>query len=417
MAASRTPIVVIGAGVAGLASAARLTDAGVPVLVLEASDRVGGRVGGVTRDGFILDRGFQVFLTRYPDVGPVLDIEELDLRPFDPGALIALGGRLHRVADPWRRPLAALAGLVGPVLGLADVPALLRLRRRALAGPIHGLWDLEQRAAIDELRAAGLSERFVDRFFRPFFGGVLFDRELRTSNRMLLFTFRMFATGAAALPARGMQAIPDALARRLPDGAIRLGAAVERVEADAVALAGGERIAARTVIVATDRTIDGAPALPRRAWRSTVTVAYDTAEPPVAGGWLVLDGEGDGPVNHLAVPSNVAPDYAPAGRSLVLANLVGDDERDDESLDRAIREQLGRWFGTERVATWRRLAVTRIARALPDQTPASFDAVARWSAGGSIVVCGDVVGEGSINGAIRGGIAAADAVVAGATAG
>lgn len=64
---SAREVIVVGAGLSGLAAARKLGDAGVPVRILEASDGVGGRVRSDVLDGFILDRGFQVFIEGYPE--------------------------------------------------------------------------------------------------------------------------------------------------------------------------------------------------------------------------------------------------------------------------------------------------------------------------------------------------------------
>jgi hypothetical protein len=74
------------AGVAGLSCGAALAAAGVRVALLEASDGVGGRVRTDALDGFTLDRGFQIFLTSYPEAERALDYAALDLRPFYAGA-------------------------------------------------------------------------------------------------------------------------------------------------------------------------------------------------------------------------------------------------------------------------------------------------------------------------------------------
>ncbi len=73
------------AGVAGLACGLQLQKAGVNFAILEASDGVGGRVRTDEVDGFLLDRGFQIFLTSYKEAQAVLDYSALDLKPFYAG--------------------------------------------------------------------------------------------------------------------------------------------------------------------------------------------------------------------------------------------------------------------------------------------------------------------------------------------
>jgi len=97
-------VLIIGAGLSGLACALKLLKAEIPFLLLEASDAPGGRVRTDEADGFLLDRGFQVYLDAYPEAGKVLDLPALDLRPFSPGAIVFRRGKMHRVMDVFRRP-------------------------------------------------------------------------------------------------------------------------------------------------------------------------------------------------------------------------------------------------------------------------------------------------------------------------
>lgn len=244
-------VVVVGGGLAGLACALHLSEAGVSVRLLEASDGVGGRVRTDVVEGFRLDRGFQVLLTAYPETRRVLDYEALELRPFLPGALVRRDGRFHELSDPWRRPSRVLLVLLSGVGTFADRLRVARYRARVLAGSLGDLFLRPETTALERLRNEGFSDTMIDAFFRPFFGGVLLDRGLAASSRMLDFVFRMMAAGDTALPAAGMGAIPEQIARRLPEGTVRLRARVTSVSPHEVRLESGEAIAARAVVVAT----------------------------------------------------------------------------------------------------------------------------------------------------------------------
>jgi phytoene dehydrogenase-like protein len=78
-------VVVVGAGLAGLNAAAVLRKKGLAPVILEAGDAVGGRTRTDVVDGFLLDRGFQIFLTGYPEARETLDFEALQLQPFYAG--------------------------------------------------------------------------------------------------------------------------------------------------------------------------------------------------------------------------------------------------------------------------------------------------------------------------------------------
>lgn len=407
-----TGAVVVGAGLAGLACALRLHEEGLSVSVLEASDGTGGRVRTDRVDRFLLDRGFQVFLSAYPDAQRLLDYETLALRELYPGALVHADGRFHKVADPFRRPYDAVASLRSRVGTVRDVPRLARLRHRAQAGTVEGLLSRRETTAIEALRAAELSSGLVERFFRPFLGGIFLERELSTSSRMLDFVLRMLSLGYAALPADGMGAIPAQLAARLPGGSVRTGARVDAIQDRAVVLASGERVEVAATVVAADGT-EAARLLgiPEPAWRSAACLYFAADAPPVTGPFLVLDGDGDGPVNHLCVPSEVAPTYAPDGRALVSASVLGSPPQSDEELEAAVRRQLAGWFGPA-VESWAHLRTYRIAHAVPAREPPSLepkDRAVRLRPG--LYVCGDHRETASLQGALASGRRAAQAVI------
>src|SRR4029450_9831904 len=207
MTAKDGGVYVVGAGLAGLRCARRLHEKGVAATVLEASDGVGGRVRTDRVEDFLLDRGFQVLLTAYPEASQALDYRELELHPFYPGAMVRTGDKLVTVADPFRRRWDGLRTALAPVGGLGDKLKVAKLRKRVTAGALEELLARSETTPREPLAADGFSEEMVDRFFRPLFGGVLLDRELGTSSRMFEFVYRMLALGDVSLPARGMGAI------------------------------------------------------------------------------------------------------------------------------------------------------------------------------------------------------------------
>jgi phytoene dehydrogenase-like protein len=413
--AGKPDVVLVGAGLAGLACALRLQEAGASVRVLEASDGVGGRVRTDVVDGFRLDRGFQVLLTAYPEARRVLDYAALDLRPFLPGALVRRSSHFHELSDPWRRPSRLWTTLTAGVGTLADRLRMARLRGRTQHGSLPELFRRPETSTIERLHAEGFSPEMIEAFFRPFLGGIFLDRSLSASSRMLEFVFRMMAEGDVAVPASGMGAIPEQMSARLPEGTIRLGARVGSAGPRQVRLESGETIAAEAVVVATEgpeaARLTGLPAPGSRP----VTCLYFAAErAPIAEPILVLDGDGTGPVNNLCFPTQAAPGYGPPGATLVSASVVGGAAGDagEPALERAVRAQMEAWFGAE-ARRWRHLRTYRIHHAQPEQRPGALEPVERpVRLESGLFVCGDHRDTASLHGAMLSGRRAAEAVLA-----
>jgi phytoene dehydrogenase-like protein len=409
--------IIIGGGLAGLTCASSLVERGISCTVLEASGSVGGRVQTDEVDGYLLDRGFQVFLTAYPEARRLLDYNALELRAFEPGALIRYGGTFHRFSDPWRRPRHALATALSPVASLGDKLRVVRFRKDVTKGSLSSLYQRPETSMIDRLRSRGFSEASIERFFRPFFGGIFLDRELSTSSRMGEFVFRMFAEGQATLPASGMRRIPEQLAAGLPAGVVRTGCRVVKMTDGCVVLDSGERFDTDFVVVATAapearRLLDDSSPT---AWQGVSNLYFAASEPPIREPILMLNGAGQGLINNLCVPSQVSKEYAPPGRSLISVTTLGADH-DATTLVEEITRELKEWFG-ETTEDWRHLRTYQIPLALPSQHPPALDPVVKPAlVRPGVYVCGDHCDTASINGAMASGRRAAEAVASELTA-
>jgi len=400
--------VIIGAGLAGLAAATTIAAARHSVVVLEASDGVGGRVRSDLVDGFVLDRGFQVLLTAYPELVRHLDVAALDLCSFEPGADVWHDGRCAVVGDPFRRPRTLVATAAAPIGSVADKLRLgrlwLRLRR---AEPRQLLRGADSTTAA-ELRRLGFSAAMIERFWRPLIAGVQLDPDLTTSRRMFDVILRCLLTGNSAVPAGGMGAISAQLADRLPPGSIHLGVEVVEAASGRARSADGRNWTGRTVVVATEgpvaaRLLD----LPPVASRPVGCVYFATVAAPTGSKRIQLGTHDGHPVN-AAVMSNVAASYAPPDQHLVVVALPGAVGHDD--LDGLARRALGSWWGSP-VDSWRTLRTYWIEHGQPDQRP-PFSPKQRVALGEHRFVCGDHRDTASIQGALYSGRRCGEAVVA-----
>ncbi|SCL17061.1 Protoporphyrinogen oxidase [Micromonospora nigra] len=402
-----TEVVVVGGGLAGLAAARRLHRAGVPWRLLEAADRLGGRVATDTVDGYLLDRGFQVLNTAYPRLGTLLDIERLGLGYFTSGVLVRRGHDLLRLVNPLREPAGAPRTALAGVGSVAD-----RLRFAALAAgcailPPGRLLTTPDTTTESALRRARLSDEIIEEVLRPFLSGVFVDRELETSSHVLAMVLRSFVRGRIGLPAGGMAALPRAVAEALPAELIDLATPVAEVAPGRVRTPGGD-VACRAVVVAVDPPAASAllPALPRVRMHGYTTYYHATAEPPLREPILLVDGDRRGMVANTVVVSRAAPSYAPAGRHLVATSVVGP----TAPTEPAVRVELARLYGRS-TAAWEHLTTVSIPDALPAAPPPQGRLRKPVALGEGLFVAGDHRDSPSIQGALASGWRAAGAVL------
>jgi phytoene dehydrogenase-like protein len=395
-------VVVVGAGLAGLVAAQDLTAAGLDVLVLDRADRVGGRVVTDQVDGFVVDRGFQVLNTSYPQVRKRIDVDALDAHRLTAGALIRYDGRLRRVGNPLREPTSVPSQVSGHLLSPADLFRLGRYSARAGMRSAAHLQCGRDVSAAQAFREAGLGGAPTERFLGPFLSGVLLDRELVTSRRYVDLIWRSFVRGESVLPAGGMGAIGAQLAQTLPAGVIRLSEPVEKVRGDGIDTVFGS-VSARAVVVAADPRV-AAELLGRPAptMRSVSTFYFTTSQPPLTEPTIVLDGERSGPVVNTVVLSAVNPGFAPAGRVLISASSldVGANEAD-------VRRHLSHLYGTS-TADWELVSRVDVPDGLPALMPG--EPLHHSATEGDVFVAGDHRTTPSIQGAMSSGAAVARAV-------
>lgn len=397
----RVDTVIVGAGLAGLACALELTEAGYRVLVLEESDDVGGRMRTDVVDGFRLDRGFQVLLDSYPEVKLRLDAQAIGARYFEPGAMIWNGRRIVRVTDPWRRPRTVISSMLSGVATFGDLRALSRLRKEIAHD--DGTERLGEPTTARYIAAYGFSKQLLQQFLIPFFSGVFLTRDLEVPSSRFRFYFRMFMEGRALLPAEGIGAYPRYLASKLPDDCIRLRSRVVQVDDGEVRCDDGSSVTARAVVVATD-AISVAELIPGRRplrMRGGITLYFTAGKRPLDAPYLLLNGTGGGIIDHLCEISTVQPAYAPPGETLVSVSvLAADAPPQDEELEEAVRRELSGMFG-KTVERWTLLRIYRVPFALPvldgGGCPIRPPGTVRT------YLCGDYTLQPSINGALASG--------------
>ncbi|MFF8949349.1 NAD(P)/FAD-dependent oxidoreductase [Streptomyces sp. NPDC014940] len=429
--AYQVDVVVVGAGIAGLSAAHRLTGAGVTTAVLEAAPCAGGRMSTEKVDGFRLDRVGQLLSTSYPELRLTPGLGALALRRFAPGVLLHRDGRTHRAGAPAaagsargalhvvralasapRGPAASPGRAGAPVGGAVDQARLGTALGRIAATPVERLLSRPELPAAQALAARGVPARTIEGFLRPLLAALLCDPELTTSSRCADLALRAFASGRLCVPEGGAEALPELLAATLPPGTVHTGVRVTSVSTTSVTTAEHGEIRCRAVLLATDARA-AAELLPglRVPDFHPVTVVHHTTDDPApalaTGASLLLDADRGGPVAHTAVLSNVDPSRAPAGRVLISSTVLG---APPDGIDTAVRIHLSRLYGTS-TRRWETLAVHHTPEAVPAMRPPhDLRRPVRLLAG--LYVCGDHRDTSTVQGALHSAHRAAAAVLA-----
>ncbi|MEX5300257.1 FAD-dependent oxidoreductase [Kocuria sp. CPCC 205292] len=404
-------VVVVGAGLAGLQCARLLEQHGLDVVVLEASDGVGGRVRTDVVDGFRCDRGFQVLNPAYTELRRSVDVAALGIQKFDAAAGVRRGDGIDVLADPRRVPSRLADTLRSPLVELRRLPALAAWLAPGLDPRTRRQQDRD-RAWHESLDAAGVRGPLRDLVLEPFLAGVILEDEGRTSAAFVRELVGWFLLGTPGLPAGGMGALPDWIHDGLRSPAV-LGTRVDSVRrtGDGWAVGAGDAVRwAPSVVVAADApAAAGLLDLPETPMKGEATWWFAAESAPSELGCLVLPGETDGPLIDTAVVSNAAPSYTPDGRALIQASaLLPRGAALPAEAD--VRRQLAAIWSAD-TAAWDLLTVHEVRRALPEQPP-GLVADRPAALGDGLYVCGDHRTDGSTQGALRSGRRAAEALLA-----
>ncbi len=390
----KTDVLILGGGLAGLRCALECESGGLSVVLIEASEQTGGRVSTHTRDGFLLDRGFQVLLHSYPEVNSLNLIPELNMGWFPSGALLA-GEETYRIANPFFGLQESLRLLAKLPPGSLQLLPFARLGLRALATGDSFFSEAGGPAVQQTLSRSGLKDFWIERFFRPFFGGVLLDPDLETDARYFFWLLSRFATGRAGLPEKGMGALPAALQGRLRHTQILAGTTGSTESGHLFRTHEGQEIGFSVLVDATGTS----PGSFRGPVREACTLYFAGPAMENLPESLILNGDRDVPVQHLCFPSVICPSYAPPGYSLCSISVPATKTLRPEALQ-SIAKWIDLRFPEWKWKDWHFLEQIRVERALPVYRGGRK---AAFEQEGNRYRIGDTFTYPSINGALQSG--------------
>ena len=395
--------VIIGGGISGLTCAKYLNEKGYNFMLLEGSDALGGRVRTDKVDGFLLDRGFQILLTNYPEAKKILNYNNLDLKYFGSGALIKAEKGFMKMENPFRNKMAYLTMAFSSVGTLSDKLKIRKFANELSEVPDDEFFNMEATDTLTFLRNYGWSEKMINNFFKPFYGGVFLENDLLTSSNFFQFTFKQFFKGDAAIPAEGIKAIPEQIAEMLPRNCIRKNARVKGFEGNQIFLDGGEVITAGRIVLATDpKSSDKLLGETNERTYNITTCTYFSAETsPLKGQkFIALNPNRRGAVHNICVPSDISSHDGNEGKSLISVSTQGLEKLDERNLTNKIKLELFDWFGPS-VNVWKHLKTYHIPESLVQYRAESIHQNSKLS--DNLYRCGDYLAYPSLNAAMQTG--------------
>ena len=408
MDAKRSTVHIVGAGISGLIAATVLEKQGLAPVIIEASDRPGGRVKTDIVEGFQLDHGFQVLLTQYPAAQKYLDYNKLELQEFKAGACVFVKGKPRFFGDPLRDFGMLFSTLFSGIGTLMDKIKIFQLNLKLKKKSIQSIFETDEQTTLDYLKSFGFSDKIIEAFFRPFFGGIFLETALVTSSRMFEFVFKLFGEGMAALPKAGIEAIVQQLTQKLQHTTFHFNTKVETIKDNVMLLQNGEQISYDYVIIATEaRGLVANMSAEPIAWKACQTLYFTTPSRLYQAPFIGLIGNKNSLINNIFY-HNSLPTTQKGTEELLSVTVVKEHQLSEEALIAQVTKELQAACKIEQLSF---LKLYNIPKALPQLHHLQYDLskeATQWT--NRIFLAGDVQLNGSLNAAMLAGERAAERV-------
>ena len=396
---------IIGAGISGLIAATVLEKNGLSPVIIETTDRVGGRVKTDIVEGYQLDHGFQVLLTAYPAAQKYLNLEALQLQTFIPGASIFKNGKQNSIGDPLRDKSLLLSTVFARVGTLSDKFKILKLNNKLKKKSLSEIFSSKEQTTKSYLVDFGFSSKMIHDFFNPFFSGIFLENKLETSSRMFEFVYKMFGQGDAALPKGGMQAIPKQLSNNLRRTTFKFNTKVATVNDSEIILEDGQKIKSDFTIIATEPS-KLVNRLNKKVteWQSCDTLYFETESRVINKPLIGLIPEKDAVINNIFYHTSLDSDLK-GNKELLSVTVVDNQNLSSEKLIQRVKTELKQYCGIDVIKLIKHY---KIPMSLPKLQNLQYNLLpSQTRLTDTIFLAGDVQLNGSLNAAMIAGEKAA----------
>ena len=400
---------IIGGGISGLVAAHVLENHGLSPVIIDANDRVGGRVKTDIVKGFQLDRGFKVLLSSYSAAKKYLDYKSLDLQTLKAGSCVFVGGKQCFFGDPLRDLSLFIPTLLSPLGTLGDKLKIAKLNFHLQKKTIDKIFEDREITTKEYLTAKGFSKKIIKNFFTPFFSGIFLESELYTSSRMFEFVFKMFGKGLALLPKGGIEEISKQLKNKLKKTKILFNTLASNIKNKEITLSDGKKIKTDFTIIATEPTnlVEGLKNQ-KVDWKSCQNLYFTCSRRVFKKAFIGLVANPESLINNVFYPTSI-PTKNKGENELISVTVVKDHGLPEEKLIERVKNELKKECKIESVGF---LKLYSIPKALPHLNNLQYDvSPSETKVKDGIFLAGDVLLNGSLNAAILAGENAAMGVL------
>ncbi|MFT6727396.1 MAG: protoporphyrinogen oxidase [Flavobacteriales bacterium] len=400
---------IIGAGISGLIAATVLEKNGFFPIVLEATDRVGGRIKTDIVDGYQLDHGFQVLLTAYPAAQKYLDLDSLDLQSFLPGASIFKNNEQKTIGDPMKDMSLLFPTLFSNIGSFSDKLKILKLNKHLKKKSLAAIFSFKEQSTLSYLTNYGFSDEIINDFFKPFFSGIFLEPHLDTSSRMFEFVYKMFGEGCAAIPKAGIEAIPKQLFQNLKNTTFKFNTKVASLNGSKIILEDDTKLESLFTIIATDaKKLVSHLNNNATEWKSCHVLYFETESRVISRKLIGLIAEKGSLINNIFYHTSLET-AAQTKKELLSVTVIDNKNFAEDVLIERVKSELKKYCGID---YGKFIKHYYIPMALPNLANLKYDmAPSETCLTPNIFLAGDTQLNGSLNAAMISGERAALGVI------